>query len=79
MLDKRKRAKGLRVVAGLVVIAVLAILLTLTVLAADRGVWNDWNGTPYNYVIGYVYSGTRGNINTRELFVETGRLRWRSG
>lgn len=52
----------------------LFMLLLMTMLAAPQ-VWaaggalgNDRNGSPYEYVIGYMYSGSQQNNNTREIF-----------
>ena len=51
----------------------LALLLCMTLLAstafaAGGALGADRNGTPYTYVIGYMYSGSSQTVNTREIF-----------
>ena len=51
----------------------LALLLCVTLLAstafaAGGALGADRNGTPYTYVIGYMYSGSSQTVNTREIF-----------
>ena len=51
----------------------LAVLLCVTLLAstafaAGGALGADRNGTPYTYVIGYMYSGSSQTVNTREIF-----------
>ena len=36
--------------------------------AAGGALGADRNGTPYTYVIGYMYSGSSQTVNTREIF-----------
>ena len=51
----------------------LALLLCVTLFAstafaAGGALGADRNGTPYTYVIGYMYSGSSQTVNTREIF-----------
>ena len=51
----------------------LALLLCMTLLAstafaAGGALGADRNGTPYAYMIGYMYSGSSQTVNTREIF-----------
>ena len=51
----------------------LALLLCVTLLASTAfatggALGADRNGTPYTYVIGYMYSGSSQTVNTREIF-----------
>ena len=39
-----------------------------TAFAAGGALGADRNGTPYTYVIGYMYSGSSQTVNTREIF-----------
>ena len=43
-------------------------LLASTAFAAGGALGADRNGTPYTYVIGYMYSGSSQTVNTREIF-----------
>ena len=43
-------------------------LLASTAFAAGGTLGADRNGTPYTYVIGYMYSGSSQTVNTREIF-----------
>ncbi len=64
------RRTRLRCAICLVFAVLLALVLPLTVFAAERGLGHDRNGTGYTYVIGYCYSGYQGGINTREVFTQ---------
>ena len=46
----------------------LIIFCTSVVHAAGGALGADRNGTPYIYVIGYMYSGSSQTVNTREIF-----------
>ena len=43
-------------------------LFASTAFAAGGALGADRNGTPYTYVIGYMYSGSSQTVNTREIF-----------
>ena len=44
------------------------ILFTFFLCVAGGALGADRNGTPYTYVIGYMYSGSSQTVNTREIF-----------
>ncbi len=62
----RNRAKS--IFLTLAATMLLAFLFPASAFAATRALGHDRNGSPYTYVIGYMYSGYRGNSNTREIF-----------
>ena len=64
---KQKLKKSLAFVATLVV---AVTLLASSAFAAGGAIPFDRNGKRYQYVIGYMYSGSQQGINTREIFTE---------
>ena len=44
-------------------------LLASTAFAAGGALGADRNGTPYTYVIGYMYSGSSQTVNTGDLHI----------
>lgn len=57
-----------RPAASLLALLLCVTLLASTAFAAGGALGADRNGTPYTYVIGYMYSGSSQTINTREIF-----------
>ena len=57
-----------RPVTCLLALLLCVMLLASTAFAAGGALGADRNGTPYTYVIGYMYSGSSQTINTREIF-----------
>ena len=57
-----------RPVTCLLALLLCVMLLASTAFAAGGALGADRNGTPYTYVIGYMYSGSSQTVNTREIF-----------
>ena len=57
-----------RPAASLLALLLCVTLLASTAFAAGGALGADRNGTPYTYVIGYMYSGSSQTVNTREIF-----------
>ena len=57
-----------RPAASLLALLLCMTLFASTAFAAGGGLGADRNGTPYTYVIGYMYSGSSQTVNTREIF-----------
>ena len=57
-----------RPAASLLALLLCMTLLASTAFAAGGALGADRNGTPYTYVIGYMYSGSSQTVNTREIF-----------
>ena len=57
-----------RPVTCLLALLLCVTLLASTAFAAGGALGADRNGTPYTYVIGYMYSGSSQTVNTREIF-----------
>ena len=57
-----------RPAASLLALLLCVMLLASTAFAAGGALGADRNGTPYTYVIGYMYSGSSQTVNTREIF-----------
>ena len=57
-----------RPAACLLALLLCVTLLASTAFAAGGALGADRNGTPYTYVIGYMYSGSSQTVNTREIF-----------
>lgn len=64
----RQRIK--KPLAFLVTLMLAMTLLATSAFAAGGAIPFDRNGKRYDYVIGYMYSGTQQGINTREIFTE---------
>ena len=62
------KQKWKRYSASLLALLLCVTLLASTAFAAGGGLGADRNGTPYTYVIGYMYSGSSQTVNTREIF-----------
>ena len=54
--------------ASFLALLLCVMLLASTAFAAGGALGADRNGTPYTYVIGYMYSGSSQTVNTREIF-----------
>ena len=54
--------------ASFLVLLLCVTLFASTAFAAGGALGADRNGTPYTYVIGYMYSGSSQTVNTREIF-----------
>ena len=57
-----------RPAASLLALLLCVTLFASTAFAAGGALGADRNGTPYTYVIGYMYSGSSQTVNTREIF-----------
>ena len=57
-----------RPVTCLLALLLCVTLFASTAFAAGGALGADRNGTPYTYVIGYMYSGSSQTVNTREIF-----------
>ena len=57
-----------RPAASLLALLLCVTLFASTAFAAGGALGADRNGTPYTYVIGYMYSGSSLTVNTREIF-----------
>ena len=62
------KQKWKRYSASLLALLLCMTLFASTAFAAGGGLGADRNGTPYTYVIGYMYSGSSQTVNTREIF-----------
>ena len=62
------KQKWKRYSASLLALLLCVTLLASTAFAAGGALGADRNGTPYTYVIGYMYSGSSQTVNTREIF-----------
>ena len=62
------KQKWKRYSASLLALLLCVMLLASTAFAAGGALGADRNGTPYTYVIGYMYSGSSQTVNTREIF-----------
>ena len=70
--DRRMRMNRIKKVsrpaACLLALLLCVTLFASTAFAAGGALGADRNGTPYTYVIGYMYSGSSQTVNTREIF-----------
>ena len=57
-----------RPAASLLALLLCVTLFASTAFAAGGALGADRSGTPYTYVIGYMYSGSSQTVNTREIF-----------
>ena len=62
------KQKWKRYSASFLALLLCVTLLASTAFAAGGALGADRNGTPYTYVIGYMYSGSSQTVNTREIF-----------
>ena len=62
------KQKWKRYSASLLALLLCVTLFASTAFAAGGALGADRNGTPYTYVIGYMYSGSSQTVNTREIF-----------
>ena len=65
---RRMKQKWKRYSASFLALLLCVTLFASTAFAAGGGLGADRNGTPYTYVIGYMYSGSSQTVNTREIF-----------
>lgn len=59
-----------RTLALFLCLVLTLVMLPMSAFAAGGALPHDRNGTRYTYTIGYMYSGSQGGINTREIFTE---------
>ena len=62
------KQKWKRYSASFLALLLCVTLFASTAFAAGGALGADRNGTPYTYVIGYMYSGSSQTVNTREIF-----------
>ena len=62
------KQKWKRYSASFLALLLCVTLFASTAFAAGGALGADRNGTPYAYVIGYMYSGSSQTVNTREIF-----------
>jgi len=67
---KQTHIWGKRTLALFLCLILVMVMLPLSAFAAGGALTHDRNGTKYTYTIGYMYSGSQGGINTREIFTE---------
>ncbi|MCQ5090328.1 OmpL47-type beta-barrel domain-containing protein [Ruthenibacterium lactatiformans] len=62
------KQKWKRYSASFLALLLCVTLFASTAFAAGGALGADRNGTPYAYMIGYMYSGSSQTVNTREIF-----------
>lgn len=67
---KQTHIRSKRTLALFLCLILVMLMLPLSAFAAGGALTHDRNGARYTYTIGYMYSGSQGGINTREIFTE---------
>lgn len=68
--NKIRHVKGKQMLALFLCLVFSLVMLPMSAFAAGGALTNDRNGTRYTYTIGYMYSGSQGGINHRQIMSE---------
>ncbi len=68
--NKIRHVKGKQMLALFLCLVFSLVMLPMSAFAAGGALTNDRNGTRYTYTIGYMYSGSQGGINRRQIMSE---------
>lgn len=67
---KQTHNRSKRTLALFLCLILVMLMLPLSAFAAGGALTHDRNGTKYTYTIGYMYSGSQGGINRRQIMSE---------